>query len=136
LFLPLNYFLALNSYLHSRQFHVKAKTEYTTLPANAGTPQSALGPSLYLLYTADLPNSPEYTTATFANNTAVLATDSVSAIASQKLQTNLAPIQYWIKKWRIKDNRSKSVYHIHHMKRNVAPGPHKQRATLPRRNGQ
>jgi hypothetical protein len=32
-----------------------------------------------------------------------------SAIVSQKLQTNLAAIQSWFKKWRIKGNGSKSV---------------------------
>jgi hypothetical protein len=109
--LPLNYFLALKSYLHSRHFLVKAETEYAQLSSvNAATPQrSALGPLLYLLYIADLPTSPEYTTATFANNTAVLATGSVPAIASQKPQTKLAAIQYWFKKWRIQANGSKSA---------------------------
>jgi hypothetical protein len=47
-------------------------------------------------YTADLP-SQESTTATFADDTAVVATDSDPVIASQKLQTNLAAIQNWFK---------------------------------------
>jgi hypothetical protein len=46
---------------------------------------------------ADLPNSPESTTATFANDTAVLAKDSDPAVASQKQKTNLHAIQDWFK---------------------------------------
>jgi hypothetical protein len=77
--LPLNYFLILKSYLHSRHFHVKAETEYTELSSvNAGVPTS--------------------TTATFANDTVVVARDSDPALASQKLQTNLPAIQNWFKK--------------------------------------
>jgi hypothetical protein len=100
--LPLNRFLVLKPYLHSRRFLVKAETEYAELsPVNASAPQgSALGPLLYLLYAADLPTSPEYTTATYADNTAILAKGSVPAIASQKLQKlqiNIAAIQYWFK---------------------------------------
>jgi hypothetical protein len=65
---------------------------------NAGVPKgSVLGSLLYLLYTVDLPTSPECTTATFANDTAVVATNSDPAIASQKLQTNLLAIQNWFK---------------------------------------
>jgi hypothetical protein len=88
--LRLNYFLILKSHLHRRHFLIKVETEYTELSsANAGVPQgSVLGPLLYLLYTADLPTSSQSTTATFADDTAVLAMDSDTAIASQKLQTN------------------------------------------------
>jgi hypothetical protein len=111
-FCTLNYFLILKCYLHNRHFLVEVETEYTELSSvNTVVPQgSVLGSLLYLLYTADLPTWSESTTVTFADDTAVLATNSDPAIASQKLQTNLLAIQNWFEKWRMKANGCKSIH--------------------------
>jgi hypothetical protein len=74
-----------------------------------GSSSSVFGPLLYLLYTADHP-TPDSFTSTFADDTAVVATDSDPATASQKLQTTLLAIQSWLKNWRIKTNETKSSH--------------------------
>ena len=85
----------LKSYLENRYFPIKYGEEYTSLhPVLSGMPQgSVLGPLLYLPYAADLHTTADSTTATFADDTAVLTTHEDPAIATHRLQTNLNKIQ-------------------------------------------
>jgi hypothetical protein len=70
---------------------------------------SDLGSFLYLIYAADLPTSPT-AIATFADDTAVLVSDSEPATASQQLQTHHNAIQSWLQKWRMQANTHKSLH--------------------------
>lgn len=120
---PIEYYNFIRSYLENRHFFVKHGEEVTTLcPIHAGVPQgSVMGPTLYLLYTADLPNSEATVTGTFADDTAILATDKLPEKATQKLQNSLDHIAKWLKDWRIKANESKSVQVTFTTRRDVCP---------------
>lgn len=120
---PDNIYNILKSYLSNRHYLVKYREEYTSLnPITSGVPQgSVLGPILYLLYTADLPTTANTMTATFADDTAVLATHKDPIRASNILQNHLHQIQLWLKKWRIKANTTKSVQVTFTMNRDSCP---------------
>jgi hypothetical protein len=49
----------------------------------------------YIIYTSDLPTSDNTTTATFADDAAILATHESSEIASMKLQATINKINDW-----------------------------------------
>jgi hypothetical protein len=79
----------------------------------SGVPQgSILGPFLYTLYTADLPqsNTNKTTLSTFADDTAIFTTDPDPTQTSANLQEHLLEIINWTRKWKLKINESKSPH--------------------------
>jgi hypothetical protein len=114
----------LKFYLHRKHFLIKVETKYTELSSvKARVFQgSVLRLLLYLLYTADLPTSPESITVTFANDTAVLTTDSDKPLH----HTSCKPT-YLHCKTRLKLENESQVdpRHTHYAKRNVPLGPYK-----------
>ena len=110
--LPKDTHKILESYLSNRKFRVKY-VDHTTndFEILAGVPQgSVLGPTLYLIYTADIPQSDLIITSTFADDTALLSTHSNPVIASQVLNNHLRVVESWLNKWRIKVNELKSKH--------------------------
>ena len=110
--LPEPYYLLFKSYLSERQFRIKHEDAYSELKQiRAGVPQgSVLGPILYLLYINDVPKTSNCTIATFADDTAVLATGNSIEESTVKLQRTADNIATWTRKWRIKLNEEKSTY--------------------------
>lgn len=121
--LPHAFFFLLKSYIEGRNFQVKHNETLSSINnIEASVPQgSVLGPILYSIYTADLPKSSHVMTATFADDTAVLACDVDPAIASKHLQDSLLSIQAWMKKWRIKASASKSTHITFTLRRSNCP---------------
>lgn len=110
--LPGPYVDLLRSYLSERLFRVRQEDEYSELrEVKAGVPQgSVLGPVLYLLYTSDIPQSDHVSIATFADDTAILATAQTVEEAANKLQYASEEIHQWTKRWKIKLNELKSAH--------------------------
>ena len=110
-FLPYSLFKILESYLSDRHYFVKVKNQCTDIhKIESGVSQvSVLGPVLYTLYTSDLPLSPQMYTAAFADDTAIMAVNKNTDIASSILQKSLDENQEWMKKWRIVANENNSL---------------------------
>ena len=59
---------------------------------------SVLGPTLYTLFTADLPLTPHTITASFADDTAILSNYKDPKLASDNLQEGLDKVYEWLQK--------------------------------------
>ena len=104
--LPGGYLNILQSYLSDRYFSVSLNNKTSSLlPMLSGVPQgSILGPFLYTLYTADLPQSNKTTLSTFADDTTIFTTDPDPTQTSANLQEHLLEIINWTRKWKLKIN--------------------------------
>lgn len=111
LLLSHKFYSILNSYLSDRIFQVKEEDARSGFyDIRAGVPQgSVLGPTLYSLFTSDLPRSDDVVTATYADDTAILVSHKDPDVASQRLQTELSKINDWLTTWRIRASASKST---------------------------
>lgn len=110
--MPIQMVNLLKSYISDRMFRVRHDENYSELKnIKAGVPQgSVLGPVLYLLFTCDLPQTPDVTSATFADDTANLAVGSTVEESTSKLSLSCDRIGEWTDKWRIKLNDTKAVH--------------------------
>ena len=108
--LPAPFFFVLKSYLQNRCFYVKINSEISNIcEIKAGIPQgSVLGPVLYTFYTSDIPVNDDVTVATYADDTALLASNDSKEDASKIVQNHLNKISIWLKKWNICVNAEKS----------------------------
>jgi hypothetical protein len=72
-------------------------------PIKAGVPQdSVLAPTLYVIFTSDLPTSTNTTLGTFAKHTVILSVNEDSRRAASNLQHHLNTLETWFEKWRIR----------------------------------
>lgn len=121
--LPHSFLPTLKSYLDKRSYQVKYNNERSALhEIGSGVPQgSILGPVLYLIYTADLPTADNTTTATYADDTALLSAHIDPRTASQLLQKQLDQVEKWLKLWRINANQSKSTHVTFTLRKETCP---------------
>ena len=110
--LPVHFAELLESYLSGRSFRIKQDNSFSELKEiKAGVPQgSVLGPILYLLFTADLPDLKSNVTATFADDTAFLAIGRNEHESTSRVASSVSLFSDWTKKWRIKLNEAKSSH--------------------------
>ncbi|CAG4972039.1 unnamed protein product [Parnassius apollo] len=82
---------------------------------------SILGPILYLIFTPDIPTTDYTTTATYADDTALLSAHSNPETASSQQQNHLTEVESWLKHWRIKANESKSIHVTFTLRKETCP---------------
>ncbi|XKL69411.1 hypothetical protein PGB90_007180 [Kerria lacca] len=70
---------------------------------------SVLDPTLFLLYTMDIPQAPDITTCLFTDDTCIVANDFNYDVAVTSLQSAVTNVSKWGQIWKIELNEAKSV---------------------------
>jgi hypothetical protein len=107
---PLAMVRLLTSFLNRRVFHAKiGQVLSTQREIQAGVPQgSVLSPTLYAIFTADIPKPDNTKIALYADDTAILVRSWSPRIISRDLQGAVESLESWFRTWRIDVNPEKS----------------------------
>lgn len=123
--IPLYLLSTIQSFLSDRSFSVKIQTHLSNpRPILAGVPQgSPLSPTLFNIFTADIPTSRFINTAQFADDTSLFLSGPELNTLTDRLQRHLHLIEQWTTKWRIMLNPSKSLAKIFTLRHSYHPRP-------------
>lgn len=107
------------SFLLDRSFAVRINGSLSeTKCIRAGVPQgSLLGPTLYTIFTYDIPHLQINSIATFADDTAIITQHKHLNQSAHLLQESLNKIGKWIKEWGLNINESKCQLKIFTLRR-------------------
>ncbi|KAG5669722.1 hypothetical protein PVAND_000017 [Polypedilum vanderplanki] len=124
---PNSLILITKSFLSERTFKVICDGSHSTIRSiPAGVPQGAvLSPTLYNIYTADVPISSYYETALFADDTSFYKTATNFSIISSQLKLASRKIASYMEKWKILINTTKTsaIYVTNGKKKEIPIGP-------------
>ena len=129
--LPLRYFTLLRSYLQHRYLVVPYNNVNSSpVKMHSGVPQgSSLGPFLYTLYTADIPQTSTTVLSTFADDTAIVENPHKT---NHCLDEHPSPsTQDWTQKWQLKINETKSTHITFTLWKETCPPVHINQANIP-----
>lgn len=86
-----------------------AEETSTRVHLEAGVPQgSVLSPTLYSLYTADIPRNPHTYLGLYADDTAIAARSTKPNLSLRYTQRHLEDLEEWMERWKIKSNQNKT----------------------------
>ncbi|XP_015433586.1 PREDICTED: RNA-directed DNA polymerase from mobile element jockey-like [Dufourea novaeangliae] len=120
---PTALYQLIKSYLEDRTYYVKIQDSTSDIyKIKGGVPQgSVMGPTLYTLYTADIPTTTDTTLLTFADDTAILTTHDDPKIASKTLQKHIQTLERWLNHWKITVNTEKCNHITFTLRKGITP---------------